>query len=65
MQTLPNYLYALFTDGERMTGKVYGKLFFDRNTARAAKVKAVSSTKIEGRVTISRVAVGHDWLTVR
>ena len=62
--TVPKYLYVLFNDGARMNGN-YGKVFFDRVSARKLKQKANKSTKISGHVTIGRVAVSSDWETVR
>ena len=65
MQTLPKNLYALLNNGERMTGKVYGQLFFDRTSARQAKVKANSSSKIKGKVTIAQFPVQQNWALTR
>lgn len=62
--TTPKYLYALFNEGARMSGN-YGKLFFDRKTARTWKQKATNSSRINGNVSICRVPVGTSWEAVR
>tara|TARA_B100001123_G_C14672415_1_gene774037 strand:+ start:426 stop:626 length:201 start_codon:yes stop_codon:yes gene_type:complete len=62
--TVPKYLYVLFNDGARMNGN-YGRVFFDRVSARKQKQKANKSSKINGHVTIGRVQVGTEWETVR
>ena len=59
--TQPKYLYALFNDGVRMSGSNYGKLFFERSTARAWKLKAAKSSKVNGSVSIGRLAVNDQW----
>lgn len=62
--TTPNYLYALFNNGQRMTGN-YGKLFMTRKDARSWKSKAVKSSKVDGSVQIARVEVSNDWQFIR
>ena len=60
---LPSNLYALFANGERMTGS-YGQFYFDRATARAAKVKARSSSKWNGyTISMAKVSVGQEWIS--
>ncbi|MBM89824.1 MAG: hypothetical protein CMQ41_15785 [Gammaproteobacteria bacterium] len=61
-EKLPTNIYALFADGERMSG-TYGKLFFDRVSARAAKSKAKQSRKwSDHHITMCKVPVAQEWL---
>ena len=62
--TIPKYLYVLLNNDVRMSGS-YGKIFFDRKTARTWKQKATKSSKVNGSVAIARVPVGNDWEFVR
>lgn len=62
--TIPKYLYVLINNDVRMNGN-YGKIFFDRNTARSWKQKANKSSKISGNISIARVPVGSDWELIR
>lgn len=60
---LPSNLYALFANGERMTGS-YGQFYFDRASARAAKIKARNSNKwSDASITLAKVSVGSEWIT--
>ena len=61
-EKLPTNIYALFADGQRMDGN-YGKLYFDRVSAREAKLKAKSSRKwSDHHITMCKVPVAQEWL---
>lgn len=57
------YMYALFTDGQRMTGTKYGKIWNSREEAREMKRAATSSKGIKGQVVIGRTE--NSWNYVR
>ena len=57
----PNNIYALFANGKRMTGS-YGKLYFDRKSARTARSEARGTQKWSGfDITLMKLPVESSW----
>ena len=62
LNKIPSNIYALFADGQRMTG-TYGQFYFDRASARDARAKARASKKWNGyNISLAKVSVGKEWM---
>ena len=59
-KAMPKYLYALFSDGNRIQEGRYNQLFLDRKTAREWKARAGNSKSFTN-VTIGRFPVSSQW----
>jgi len=62
MHSNQTYIYALFNDGERMTGRTYGQMWYSRKEAREMKRRAMDSRSVKGNITIGRTENTWDYI---